>query len=195
MSIEPVQPRQDRNNISRLDSMLESLQKLCIDGGAHACAAIDCEDLPFTGGAAGLQDVSSEEKSIFWPVPRFPRDSIEDALRLYQKAVVFGLNLDAGDSRADAMKKIYDIANRVESACFYGGYHLAIGLAVGNCKEVFCAEERKCQALTVGKPCLYPLRSRPSIEACGLDLVVIAAKAGWEDVEPDSFLMGMVFVA
>jgi hypothetical protein len=195
MNIEPVQPCLDRNDTSRLDGMLESLQKLCIDAGARACAVIDCGDLQFVEGGAGLQDASIEEKSIFWPVPRFPKDSIVDALRLYRKAVVFGLNVDAGGSRADAMKTIYDIAGRVESACFYGGYYLAIGLAAGNCKEVFCAKEAKCQALTVGKPCRYPLRSRPSIEACGLDLEAIAAKAGWDDVGPDAFLTGMVFVA
>jgi predicted metal-binding protein len=175
--------------------MLDSLRELCIEAGAHACSVIDCDDLPFVTGESAPQDVPAGERSIFWPLPRFPRDSIEDALRQYRKAVVFGLRPEAGELRAAAMKKVYDIAGRAESACFYGGYHLAIGLAAGNCKEVFCGEERKCQALTVGKPCLYPLRSRPSVEACGLDREAIAAKAGWEDFEQDILLMGMVFVA
>jgi len=195
MAIEAIKPLRDRDNTSRLDGMLESLLGLCMEAGAHACAVIECGDRLFVDRSTALQDVPDEERSIFWPLPRFPRDSIEDALRQYRKAVVFRLDPDTGESRAGAMKKIYDIAGRVESACFYGGYHLAIGLAAGNCKEVFCGEERKCQALTVGKPCRYPLRSRPSIEACGLDREAIAAQAGWEDVEPDAFLVGMVFVA
>jgi predicted metal-binding protein len=180
---------------ARLDGLLESLLRLCVEAGAHECAIVECGDLVFVDRADEPADVPVEERSIFWPVPRFPSDSIEDAVRQYRKAVVFGLNVDAGDSREDAMKRIYEIASRVESACFYGGYYLAIGLAVGNCKKVFCDKERKCQALTVGKPCRYPLRSRPSIEACGLDMEEIAGRAGWKDLDPSAFLMGMVFVA
>ncbi len=175
--------------------MLGSLRELCIEAGAHACAVIECEDLSFVERSDAQQYVPDEERSIFWPVPRFPIDSFEDAVRLYGKALVFGLKVGDEGARIEVMRKIYDIANKVESACFYGGYYLAIALAAGNCKEVFCGGERKCQALTVGKACQYPMRSRPSIEACGLDLEVIAAKAGWDDLDENAFLMGMVFVA
>ena len=195
MRIEPVPPRTGKDDPARMDEFLGSLLELCAEAGARDCAVIDCEDLVFSGRANEFEDVPAEERSIFWPVPRFPNDSIEDALHQYRKAVVFGLNVGAGDSRRDVMKKNYDLAGRVESACFYGGYYLAIGLAVGNCREVFCDEEKKCQALTVGKPCRYGLRSRPSIEACGLDLEAIAETAGWSGRDPDTFLMGMVFVA
>jgi predicted metal-binding protein len=195
MRIESIKPHMGNNDAARLDGVLESLLKLCIEAGAQECAVVECGDLIFVGRAGEAADVPAGERSIFWPVPRFPRDSIGDALRQYRKAVVFGLNVKVAGSRADAMKSIYDIATRVESACFYGGYYLAIGLAVGNCKEVFCEKENKCQALTVGKPCRYALRSRPSIEACGLDMEAIAVKAGWKDLDPSAFLMGMVFVA
>lgn len=195
MAIEPIKPLRDRGDSARLDGLLESLQGLCDEAGAHACAVITCKDLPFADRSASPQDVPDEERSIFWPVPRFPKDSLEDTLKMYDKAVVFAMQVENEGSRIEVMRKIYDIASRVESACFYGGYYLAIGLAAGNCKEVFCGDEKKCQALTVGKACRYPLRSRPSIEACGLDLEAIAAKAGWDDYEPNAFLMGMVFVA
>ena len=194
MAIESIKPLRGGDDTSRLDGMLESLLGLCAKEGAHACAVIACGDLSFVERPAAMQDVPGEERSIFWPVPRFPRDSIEDAVGLYRKAVVFAVRAGAAQSRTDAMRKVYDIASRVESACFYGGYYLAIGLAAGNCKEVFCAGEKKCQALTVGKACLHPLRSRPSIEACGLDPGAVAAVAGWDDYEPDAFLVGMVFV-
>lgn len=194
MAIEPIKPFRDRDG-SSLDELLQSLQELCVEAGAHVCAVIACTDLPLVERSAALPDVPDEERSIFWPVPRFPKDSVEDSFKLYETAVVFGMRVEDEGSRMEAMKKIYDIAGRVESACFYGGCYLAIGLAAGNCKDVFCAGEKKCQALTVGKPCRYPLRSRPSIEACGLDLEAIAARAGWDDYEPDAFLMGMVFVA
>ena len=195
MRIESIKPHMGNNDTACLDGVLESLLKLCVKAGAHECAVVECGDLIFVDRADEPAEVPAGERSIFWPVPRFPKDSIEDALRSYRKAVVFGLNVRAADSRTDAMKKIYDIATRVESACFYEGCYLAIGLAVGNCKEVFCEKENKCQALTVGKPCRYSLRSRPSIEACGLDMEAIARKAGWKDLDPSTFLMGMVFVA
>ncbi|MBN2025304.1 MAG: hypothetical protein JW854_00880 [Actinobacteria bacterium] len=194
MAIESIKPLRGGDDTSRLDGMLESLLELCMNEGAHAFEVIACRDLSFVERPAAMQDVPDGERSIFWPVPRFPRDSIEDALGLYRKAVVFAVRAGAAQSRIDAMRTIYDIASRVESACFYGGYYLAIGLAAGNCKEVFCAEEKKCQALTVGKACLHPLRSRPSLEACGLDPAAIAAEVGWDDYEPGAFLIGMVFV-
>lgn len=195
MAIEPIKPLREREDSSRLDELLQSLLGLCEEAGAHACAVIECGDLSFVDRSSILQDIPVEERSIFWPVPRFPKDSIEDTVRLYGKAVVFGIHLENEGSRIEVLKKIYDIAGRVESACFYAGCYLAIGLAAGNCREVFCGDEKKCQALTVGKACKYPLKSRPCIEACGLDLEAIAARAGWDDFEPDAFLMGMVFVA
>jgi predicted metal-binding protein len=195
MRIEPVPPHAGRALDSRLQEALGSLQELCIDSGASACAVIECVDLVFAERAAEPPDMPTEERSIFWPVPRFPQDSIEDAMRQYRQALVFRLDIAGRGSRDGATSKIYDIAGRLESACFYGGFYLAIGLAAGNCREVFCGGEKKCQALTVGKPCLYPLRSRPSVEACGLDLEAIAAKAGWGDLEAGSFVMGMVFIA
>ncbi|MDY6796675.1 MAG: DUF2284 domain-containing protein [Actinomycetota bacterium] len=59
---------------------------------------------------------------------------------------------------------------------------------------MFCKAYERCQALAAGKPCRHPLRPRPSIKACGLDLETIAGKAGWEDFNRDEFLVGMVLI-
>jgi hypothetical protein len=186
-----VVSRQDDSRDERLKKVLQELCELADDEGADRCAAIECEDLVFRELADDIPDVPLEERSLFWPVPRFPNDSIQEALRLYSWAVAFRLE---AASVADAQEQVFKIAGLVEAASFYKGFYLAIGLAAGNCKDVFCKEYEKCQALTAGKPCRYPLRPRPAIEACGLDPESIARKAGWKDFERDKFLVGMVFV-
>jgi hypothetical protein len=187
-----------------------SLCEVALREGAHECSIIDCRDLIYEETSRDEHAAAVEERSLFWPLPRFPKDSIRDALEKYEIAVVFRLNLEeetqiaASPDRRDyeagsyspdsAHEQVFKIAGLLESACFYGGCHLSIGLAAGNCKDVFCRTERRCQALKTGKPCLHPLKSRPSIEACGLDPLVIASKAGWGDPEKEAFLVGMVFV-
>ena len=104
MAIEPIKPLRDRDDSSYLDGLLESLRELCEEAGAHACAVIACEDLPFADRSAALRDVPDEERSIFWPVPRFPRDSIEDTVRLYGKAVVFVMRVENEGSRTEVMR-------------------------------------------------------------------------------------------
>ena len=210
MEVARVQPTNSANRELLLEELLVSLCELAIKEGAHECAVIECKDPVFKETSGDTSDVPIDERSIFWPVPRFPNDSIHDALRQYSRAVVFRLNLNdetqpatspdhddfpANSYSLDAAKEqVFKIAGLVESACFYRGCHLSIGLAAGNCKDVFCKFEQRCHAFTTGKPCLHPLKSRPSIEACGLDPEMIAAKAGWRDTNQKAFIVGMVFV-
>lgn len=211
MEIARVIPREDDNYESQLQKALEALCELAVEEGAHQCAVIECKDLVFKEKSTDTSDVPVEDRSIFWPVPRFPNDSLQDAIGQYRWAVVFRLNLDHENSKGEirghdgtasvhhysenaAKERIFKIAGLVEAASFYKGFYLAIGLAAGNCKDVFCRTDNKCQALTVGKSCRHPLRPRPSIEACGLDPESIAEKAGWKDIGENAFLMGMVFI-
>jgi predicted metal-binding protein len=76
-------------------------------------------------------------------------------------------------------KKIQDIVSSLESSAFYDGYHLAMGFAAGSCKRSFCPDI-ECSALTSGKGCRFPLWARPSMEAVGMNVYTMAAKAGWE---------------
>jgi len=211
LEIARVIPREDDNYEPRLKKALEALCELAVEEGAHECAVVECKDLVFKDMPTDAPDVPVEERSIFWPVPHFPKDSLQDTIRQYRWAVAFRLNIDDEESREErrdyddrssghrysenaAKERIFKIAGLVEAASFYKGFYLAIGLAAGNCKDVFCRTDKKCQALTVGKPCRHPLRPRPSIKACGLDPESIADKAGWKDIGENAFLMGMVFI-
>jgi predicted metal-binding protein len=192
VKIARVQPVNSPDRELQLEKLLGSLCELALKEGADECAVIECGDLIFKETSSDIPHVPVEQRTLFWPVPRFSIDSMQDALRRYDKAVIFRLSL--ADDLDYAQEQIFKLAGLVESACFYGGYHLSIGLASGNCKDVFCKAEQSCQALRMGKPCLHPLKSRPSIEACGLDPEEIAAKAGWRDSDKDDFIVCMVFV-
>ena len=100
-------------------------------------------------------------------------------------------------------KKIHDIAGAIEALAFNDGYYFAAGFAAGGCKTALCAGQI-CQVLDSGR-CRFPLKSRPSMEAVGIDVFGLAIKLGWEvypvavrDVDPESIgcaiSVGIVFV-
>jgi predicted metal-binding protein len=102
----------------------------------------------------------------------------------YRHAILFKLEiplkklLNAKTDRTYRLK-VFEIASKVEAAAFYDGYYLALGLASGPCKPAFCPDE-SCVALTLGVPCKYDLRSRPSMEGIGIDVFSLAFKMGWD---------------
>jgi predicted metal-binding protein len=187
----------------QIKAFLKALCELAAKEGADAAGDISCQPLPWVTREAKPPEVPPEKRSIHWPEPAYPRDDLKQALGKFQYAVVF--RVDCGKTGADpaardqdrqaALLKVYTIASKLESTAFYGGYHLALSLAAGNCREVFCGMEEKCRALKKGSPCRHPLRARLSMEACGLDVREIAARAGWAvSGAGDEYLMGMVFL-
>jgi predicted metal-binding protein len=105
--------------------------------------------------------------------------------------------------RIAAYQEVYKIVNEVESMAFYDGHYLAFGFAAGSCRHTFCSQQETCQAME-GKKCRFSLRSRPSMEAVGIDVYHMVAKAGWDiypigsDAKPEDMpkgtLAGIVIV-
>jgi predicted metal-binding protein len=105
--------------------------------------------------------------------------------------------------RIAAYQDVYRIVNDVESMAFYDGHYLAFGFAAGSCRHTFCSQQETCQAME-GKKCRFSLRSRPSMEAVGIDVYHMVAKAGWDiypigsDAKPEDMpkgtLAGIVIV-
>jgi predicted metal-binding protein len=105
--------------------------------------------------------------------------------------------------RIAAYQDVYKIVNDVESMAFYDGHYLAFGFAAGSCRHTFCSQQETCQAME-GKKCRFSLRSRPSMEAVGIDVYHMVAKAGWDiypigsDAKPEDMpkgtLAGIVIV-
>jgi predicted metal-binding protein len=97
--------------------------------------------------------------------------------------------------RVAAYQQIFSIVNQIESMAFYDGHYLAFGFAAGSCRHTYCGEQEDCQAMR-GERCRFPLRSRPSMEAVGIDAYKMAAMAGWDiypigsDVKPEDIPKG-----
>jgi len=112
-------------------------------------------------------------------------------------------NRETIKERVAAYQRVYKIVSEVESAAFYDGHYLAFGFGAGSCRHTFCGQQKDCQALK-GDRCRFPLLSRPSMEAVGIDVYKMVAQAGWdiypigsgakpEDV-PKGTLAGIVIV-
>lgn len=81
--------------------------------------------------------------------------------------------------RVAAYQEVYAIVNHLESQAFHDGHYLACGFGAGSCRHTFCGQLESCQALE-GKKCRFSLRSRPSMEAVGIDVYQMVAKEGWD---------------
>ena len=81
--------------------------------------------------------------------------------------------------RVAAYQKVYKMVNEIESMAFYDGHYLAFGFAAGSCRHTFCGQMETCQAME-GKKCRHSLISRPSMEAVGIDVYQMVARAGWD---------------
>jgi predicted metal-binding protein len=81
--------------------------------------------------------------------------------------------------RVAAYQLIYSMVSEVESMAFHDGHYLAFGFAAGSCRHTFCGQQESCQAMEGGK-CRFSLLSRPSMEAVGIDVYHMVARAGWD---------------
>lgn len=81
--------------------------------------------------------------------------------------------------RIAAYQNVYKIVTEIESMAFYDGHYLAFGFGAGSCRHTFCSLEEDCQAMK-GKKCRFALRSRPSMEAVGIDVYKMVVSAGWD---------------
>jgi len=81
--------------------------------------------------------------------------------------------------RVAAYQEVYKIVNDLESMAFYDGHYLAFGFGAGSCRHTFCGQMENCQAME-GKRCRFSLRSRPSMEAVGIDVYQMVARLGWD---------------
>lgn len=201
--MEVARVRATRTDLERLKKDAEALCRQALEEGAENARVIPCRDLRFRKGkrAIGGRAQAGGKPSLHRPFPSYPVDSLREALGRYRLAVVFRLQAEGSgaEREKEALERLYRLVSKLESTCFYKGYHLALGLASGNCRDVFCSSERRCQAMIKGKPCLHPNKARPSIEACGLDPTALAAglEPGWNAKrgrQAFPCLLGMVFV-
>ena len=68
-----------------------------------------------------------------------------------------------------------EIVYALERQAYKDGYHLAMGLGGGSCKDYLC-QGMICQFLDSGR-CRFPHRARPAMEALGIDVIDLIAKS------------------
>lgn len=139
-------------------------------------------------------------------------DELREILKKYEWAVFFTMDVPSKvivrdrntiKERVDAYQKVYKMVSEIESKAFYDGHYLAFGFAAGSCRHTFCGQMDTCQAME-GKKCRFSLVSRPSMEAVGIDVYQMVARAGWDiypigsgakpEVIPKGTLAGIVIV-
>lgn len=102
-----------------------------------------------------------------------------------------------------AKKTLNTICSEIESSAFYDGYYFALALGQGPCKSFWCADQ-PCAGLLPGGTCRFPLKSRSSLEAVGIDAFKLATERSWEmypcgsriqiDALPHVLLIGLILV-
>jgi predicted metal-binding protein len=113
---------------------------------------------------------------------------LREILKKYHWAVLFTLDVPPEvivrdkatiKERVAAYQQIYRMVSDLESQAFYDGHYLAFGFAAGSCRHTFCGQKETC-AVMEGQRCRLSLRSRPSMEAVGIDVYHLVARQGWD---------------
>lgn len=198
-----------------VDRDLERYVEKALELGASRATQVSCSEIPV-----------DERVTLKCQIPRCfgygvcahcPPNTLKPSelasqLRAYRRAVFFVKDVPSEvivrnkatiQERIDVYRQLYEIVNQIESMAFYDGHYLAFGLAAGSCRHSYCSQAKDCAALQ-GERCRFSLKSRPSMEAVGVDVFRMAATAGWDiypigsDAQPDDVpkgtLAGLVVV-
>ena len=210
-SAEKIAPEYSK---SRLTTDLEKYRQKAIELGASKAKIVKVEEIPVEDAVAikcRIPRCAGYGMCAHCP-PHAPRpDEFREYLQGYNSAVFFVRDLatelllrDRGDKeRRAAFRSIYEIVSRLESLAFYDGHYLAFGLGAGSCRTIFCGPDKACQALA-GEACKFALMARPSMEAVGINVYKMTARAGWDvypigtnakkDETPHAILAGLVII-
>jgi len=182
---------------------IKDLCRVAIQAGAWDVAIIGKIDLIFSSDKSKAEN---SYKSAHWPVS-YVNDDLQAAFEAFSSGVFFsvktppampspGQGLVQDKEVRQILAKTYELAAKVESAAFYMGYSMSLGFACGNCRAVFCHNEKRCWAMIKGRVCMHPYKARPSMTAAGLDPVKMAKALGWEfdNDEMGSLFAGLVMV-
>ncbi len=176
---------------AQLSADLEGYLQKALDLGASKASIVRAEKIPVDeripmkcqiprcfGYGAGAQCPPNTMKPA----------ELKDLLKKYEWAVFFTMDIPPEvivrdkatiKERVAAYQQMYAIVSEIESAAFYDGHYLAFGFAAGSCRHTFCGQLPDCQAMK-GDKCRFPLKSRPSMEAVGIDVYKMVALAGWD---------------
>jgi len=194
-------------NAARLPEDLERYRAKATELGAARAIVVRADEIPVDERIVlkcQIPRCFGYGTSVHCPPHTLKPAELRDLLRGYRWAVFFTLDVPPEvivrdkatiKEREAAYRKIFDIVGKIESMAFYDGHYLAFGFAAGSCRHTFCSQHESCQAME-GKRCRISLRSRPSMEAVGIDVYKLVAGAGWDiypigsDAKPEDICKG-----
>ena len=188
---------------------LELYRKRALEMGATRAAVIRASDIPV-----------DERVTVKCQIPRCfgygtgancPPNTMKPAelrelLAKYQWAILFVKEAPSSvivrdkatiKERVAVYQDVYKIVSEIESMAFHDGHYLAFGLGAGSCRHTFCGQAEDCAAMK-GEKCRFALRSRPSLEAVGVDVFKMVSTAGWpiypigSSITPDEIPFGVL---
>jgi predicted metal-binding protein len=189
-----VRPFSNKVPEKRLKADMEAIRQKAIELGAAAAEIIRADQL-----------VVDERVRLKCTVPRCLRagetpncpphvpdlDLIRKAFAKYTWGIILKTHLDPMEDYAPGHpdksgvdktllfhQKTGKIIYELERMAYKRGYYLAMGLGGGSCKDYLC-HGLVCQFKDSGR-CRFPLRSRPAMEAMGIDVLDIIKKVGWD---------------
>jgi predicted metal-binding protein len=199
----------------QLQKDMEHFRQKAMELGASMARAIPAEWVQIDERVRLKCSVSlcpNYDKSIHCPPHTPSTEFMRKALSRYSHAILFALDIIPVENfsvrsiqrhgAADWTRKTFEIVGTLETLAFGSGYYLAMGFSQGSCRKALCGQE-KCLVLEGGS-CPYPLKSRPSMEAVGMDVYGLVTRVGWEiypiyrsvnpEVVPRALSVGIVFV-
>ena len=219
MTTQPVGPKAlgEMASEEAVRANMERYRATALELGASDAALIPASDVPI-----------DERVRLKCVVPRCIRagetpycpphspdlDLIRRALGRFSWAILFKCNVapieayapGSGTTKAEQRRvhsfhqKSGEVVHVLERQAYKDGYHLAMGLGGGSCKDYLC-QGQMCQFLDSGR-CRFPHRARPAMEAMGIDVVALINQAGWQayallddlQVIPCAITVGIVFI-
>jgi predicted metal-binding protein len=175
----------------RLPEDLERYRQRALELGATHAKIVRAEDIPVDERVTlkcQIPRCFGYGVSAHCPPNTMNPAELRDLLKKYHWAVFFIKEVPSEvivrdkatiKERVAAYQQVYKIVNEIESMAFYDAHYLAFGFAAGSCRHTFCGQQENCLAME-GKRCRFSLRSRPSMEAVGIDVYRMAAQAGWD---------------
>jgi predicted metal-binding protein len=199
----------------QLQRDLEHLRQKAMELGASMARVIPAEWVQIDERVRLKCSVSlcpNYDKSIHCPPHTPSPEFMRKALSRYAHAILFALDIVPVEhfsvrsiqrhGATDWTRKTFEIVGTLETLAFGTGYYLAMGFGQGSCRKALCGQN-KCLVLEGGS-CPYPLKSRPSMEAVGMDVYGLVTRVGWEiypiyrsvnpEAVPRALSVGIVFV-
>jgi predicted metal-binding protein len=173
-------------SISTQDKKYRKLKKIALEGGASRVAVFPASKVVIDDRIKIKCEVPQCEnlrKNLMcYTAPDVER--MKKLIRLYKIAILIQtvhpvetqVDKQGHGSVIDAYASsvpLHKIINKVESAALMMGFGYAVGIIGGPCK--LCD---KCVGPFSGEQCRHPFMSRPSMESVGMDVALIAKKAG-----------------